>query len=98
LDNEEINAFDAMTPQETDLDIHNQKNERRDSRVAYLIHRVFSQTIEGAELLEVWKKSVLMLPADSPRSDLYSLGKHEGFNEHIRLLIRTINQVENEDV
>lgn len=98
MDKEELNAFDELMPVETDIEVVQNQEQQLNVRIAYLIHRVFSQNEEGAELLEHWKKSVMMIPADQYGNDLYRLGKHEGFNEHIRDIIRKINQVEKEDV
>lgn len=98
LDKDEIDAFDAMMPEETELDLYAQKNEDLDNKVAHLTHRVFAQTEAGRELLEIWKQSVLMIPSDQFGMEPFNLGKHEGYNEHIRGIIRIINQVEKEDV
>ena len=62
MDNEETNAFDSMMPEGTDLDLRNQVNDEWDNKVAYLTHRIFTQTDNGKELLEIWKQSVLMIP------------------------------------
>lgn len=58
------------------------------------IHRVFVQTQDGKELLDMWKDHVLMSPVHLLGSDPYQLGLAEGRKEFIRELITSIKQAE----
>lgn len=86
-------AFDPLADDKLDIERLKAKEKDINSKIDYLIHQTFVQNESGAKLLEEWKQSVLMLSGDSSGNDLYSLGKVEGFNSHIRYLLRVIKKV-----
>jgi len=59
-----------------------------------LIHKVFSQGDEGGELLEIWGKTLMMMPTANPGDDLIQIGINEGTKRFIRNIIVTIEKVE----
>lgn len=69
-----------------------QSFEKRD----YLIHKVFSQTDAGVELLEHWKEALMMSPGAEPGAGLLEIGLTEGTKTFIRNIILTIRKVEDE--
>lgn len=89
-------TFDPMTQDKLDIDKLKDKQEDINKKINHLIHQTFVQNESGAKLLEEWKQSVLMIPGDTSGTDLYSLGKVEGFNNHIRHLLRVIKKVGDE--
>ena len=62
----------------------------------YLVHQVFKQNEKGAELLEIWKKELMMRPTVIPGADQFSAGINEGGKTMIRNIITTIESVEND--
>ena len=63
---------------------------------AVLLHKVFKQSPEGAELLEKWKNDLLMIPTILPESSQFGAGLTEGGKMFIRNIIVQIQSVENE--
>ena len=63
---------------------------------AVLLHRVFKQSPEGAELLEKWKNDLLMIPSILPESSQFSAGLTEGGKMFIRNIIVQVQSVESE--
>jgi hypothetical protein len=63
----------------------------------YLIHQVFKQSAEGAELLRQWKEVLIMTPTVKPSSTQMEVGISEGQKLFIRNILLTINKVENDD-
>jgi len=59
-----------------------------------LIHRVFKQNQAGAELLEIWKKTLIAIPTVTAHSTQFQAGIAEGNKEFIRKIYLTINNVE----
>ena len=59
-----------------------------------LIHKVFSQNEEGKELLEIWGKTLMMMPTANPNDDSIQIGINEGTKRFIRNIIVTIEKVE----
>jgi len=53
-------------------------------KLDYLIHKVFSQTDEGVELLEKWKEGLMMSPGAEPGSGMLEIGLTEGTKTFIR--------------
>lgn len=66
------------------------------NKLDYLIHKVFAESPEGAELLSIWKESLVMTPTATAGADLLMIGMAEGTKTFIRNLILTIEKVENE--
>jgi len=64
------------------------------SKLDNLIHRVFKQSKAGAELLEIWKESLIMNPTVTPNSTAFQAGIAEGNKEFIRNIYLTIKNVE----
>ena len=63
---------------------------------AVLLHRVFKQSPEGAELLEKWKNDLLMIPTILPESSQFGAGLTEGGKMFIRNIIVQVQSVEQE--
>jgi len=63
----------------------------------YLIHQVFKQSAEGAELLRQWKEVLIMTATVKPNSTQMEVGISEGQKLFIRNILLTINKVENDD-
>ena len=59
-----------------------------------LIHRVFKQNQAGAELLEIWQKTLIAIPTVTAHSTQFQAGIAEGNKEFIRKIYLTINNVE----
>ena len=85
------NPFDDLgnTPEWTDED------RKAFERLDYLIHKVFAQTEQGVELLEIWREHLLMSPAFEGHENPYQIGINEGRKSIIRNIILTIRKVEN---
>ena len=63
---------------------------------AVLLHRVFKQSEEGAELLAKWKDDLLMIPSVMPHYTAMEAGLMEGAKMFIRNIIIQIESVEKE--
>lgn len=63
-------------------------------KLDYLIHKVFQQSQEGQELLQIWSAALMMTPTAQPGYDLLAIGMEEGKKEFIRRILTTIKKVE----
>jgi hypothetical protein len=63
-------------------------------KIDYLIHKLFAQTEEGRELIEIWAESILMTPSAVSTDTLLDIGLAEGQKAFIRGLILTVQKVE----
>lgn len=63
---------------------------------AVLLHKVFKQSEEGAELLAKWKDDLLMIPSVMPHYTAMEAGLMEGPKMFIRNIITQIESVEKE--
>lgn len=61
-----------------------------------LLHKVFVQNKDGAELLEKWKNDLIMIPTILPESTQFGAGLTEGGKMFVRNLITQIQSVEQE--
>lgn len=93
---EEYNAFDELGGQATPEEIQKQNAEMqaKNQKLDYLIHKVFAQTEEGKELLELWKDALIFSPGAEPGIDSIDVGMREGTKRFIRNIILTIKKVE----
>ena len=94
---EQNNPFDELIG----IDLEAAKNyldeqKRKSERIDHLIHKVFEQTPEGKELLEIWRESLIMTPTVTEGASLETHGINEGMKRFIRNIITTIRRVENE--
>lgn len=64
------------------------------SKLDNLIHRVFKQNKDGAELLSIWKEALILTPTVTPNSTQMQVGIEEGRKEFIRRIYLTIKNVE----
>lgn len=64
---------------------------------ANLLHRVFVQNEDGAELLALWRDSLIMTPTLDGESTSFSAGLNEGEKRFIRNLIVQLQSVEKND-
>lgn len=89
----ESNAFD-------ELDIQNfgmpEQETIAHQKLDYLVHKVFKQDADGAELLKVWKKALIMQPTAQAGMDSVGIGINEGMKTFIRNILLTIERVEND--
>lgn len=70
-----------------------QESDKKAQRLDYLIHKVFHQSDEGVELIEIWKQTLIMTPTASPGDDNISIGIAEGYKRFIRGILLTIKRV-----
>lgn len=94
---EESNYFDQLgfqDPEEVKKQIEQSKAEGE--KVDHLIHRVFQQSEAGQELMEMWERSLLLVPTARPGDDLLQIGINEGTKQFIRNIKLTIEKVEND--
>ena len=63
---------------------------------AVLLHKVFKQSEEGAELMAKWKDDLLMIPSVMPHYTAMEAGLMEGAKMFIRNIIIQIESVEKE--
>jgi len=61
-----------------------------------LMHRLFKQNEEGAELLAFWKEALIMSPTAQGGMDSVEIGINEGRKSFIRDILLTIERVGNE--
>jgi len=67
--------------------------EKEHDRLDFLIHAVFSQNKKGAELLEKWKESLIMVSTAEPNMDLIEVGIREGQKRFIKSILLTVKRV-----
>jgi hypothetical protein len=92
--NDPINFFDHLS---TGFDVQEamkQEQERRNEgeELDALIFSVFN-TESGQELLEKWKKALIMTPTAIAGDDLISVGINEGQKSFIRAICITVDKV-----
>lgn len=63
-------------------------------KIDHLIHKVFSESVAGSELLEIWTESLKFNPTAQPGYDLLVIGMEEGKKQFIRNLLTTIKKVQ----
>ena len=91
------NFFDRLTPTSPEDWIKGQKEqESKGKRIDYLIHQTFQQNEAGAELLAMWKESLIMAATAEGGLDSVEIGIREGQKRFIRGILLTIKRVENE--
>jgi hypothetical protein len=89
------NFFDELNPINIEESIKFQKHaEEKGKKLDYLIHKVFAQSDEGKELLEIWKESLIMSSTADEGQDMITIGINEGMKRFIRGVILTIRRVE----
>ncbi len=91
----EFNPFDELygfDPEaaEKQMEEYKAKGERLD----YLIHKVFAQNEDGAELYMLWRESLIMSPTAEEGMDMIGIGIREGTKTFIRKIGLTIKKVE----
>ena len=60
-----------------------------------LIHKVFVQNQDGAELLAKWKDQLLLIPTAEPHSTQIEVGINEGMKQFVRNIMKQCESVEN---
>jgi len=88
---DDINPFDEMQEEARAFDTQNQEQLQK---IDYLIHAVFKQSEQGAELLDIFLESLIMQPTVVPGMDQFTAGINEGEKQFIRKIIQTITTVE----
>ena len=76
--------------------VANEENARKSDHYSHLVHRVFAQTEEGRELMDIWTESLLMAPVANPNSTQIEIGIQEGMNQVTRTIINICKTVEAE--
>ena len=64
-------------------------------RLDYLIHKVFEQSADGKELIDLWKETLILTATADDGMDAVAIGIREGMKRFIRGIILTIRRVEN---
>jgi hypothetical protein len=92
------NAFDELGTGFDPTEAKKQKDEMeaKANKLDYLIHQTFSQNPAGAELLALWKDSLIMAPTASPGDEVLQIGIAEGHKSFIRGILLTVRKVEND--
>lgn len=85
------NPFEYQLEQ---IELESKKNEVLFEKLDKLIHKVFAQNQDGAELLALWKESLIMTPTVTPNSTQFQAGIAEGNKEFIRNVYLTIQKME----
>lgn len=87
------NPFDELGKQPEFSD----EDKKHFEKIDYLIHKVFAQSDEGRELLEIWQEHLLMSPTFQPSDNDLQIGYNEGVKSFIRNIILTLRKVENNE-
>lgn len=88
------NFFDNLNPVDSEIAGRQQRDlEAKRQHIDYLIHQVFHQNEKGAELLEIWKESLVMSPVVQEGCGIETAGIREGMNRMIRNIIITVKNV-----
>lgn len=96
--NDDNNFFDNLNPiDREEAEKFNKDQEEKGKHIDYLIHKVFYQSEEGQELLEIWKDSLIFSPVVVEGEGIDRAGIREGMNRMIRNIILTINRVNKGD-
>lgn len=93
---QEYNGFDNIFGLQ-DQDEVKKLNEAQNAmyeKIDHLQHKVFKQSTDGAELLELWKESLIMNPVVTPSSTSFGAGIEQGKRDFIRYILLTIKSVE----
>ena len=92
------NIFDNLGTDFDPVESERQKveMEAKANRLDYLIHQTFCQNPSGAELLAMWKESLIMAPTASPGDETLQIGIAEGHKSFIRGILLTVRKVEND--
>ena len=88
----EFNGFDELGVS------HDEPQDPLSRKLDHLIHSVFAQNDLGAELIATWQKALIMTPTVTPNSTQFQAGIEEGKKEFIRLILLTIQSVEDGNV
>ena len=93
---EEIDPFDQIVGLPDPDEVRRQLVEQQvnGEKLDNLIHQVFAQNDEGRELLEIWGRTLIMMPTANPGDDLIQIGVNEGTKRFIRNIIVTVQKVE----
>lgn len=94
----EHNFFDDLIPvsdpEEAKKTMERQAAEG--AKIDYLIHKVFAQSEEGKELLQVWRDALELTCVADQGMDMVGIGINEGQKRFIRGIILTVRRVEND--
>ena len=98
MDSPLSNAFDELGTGFDPVEAKKQKDEMESkaNKLDYLIHQTFCQNPSGAELLAMWKDSLIMAPTASPGDEMLQVGIAEGHKSFIRGILLTVRKVEND--
>lgn len=96
-DNNQSNFFDDLsgTISKEEADKLSKENQAKGEKIDYLVHKVFEQTEEGKELLDIWREALMMTLTADTGMDNISIGIAEGYKRFIRNIILTVRKVEN---
>lgn len=68
-------------------------SEIKAAKLDQLIHAVFAQNEKGAELVELWKQSLIMAATAEPGMDNIEIGIREGQKRFIKAILLTVKRV-----
>tara|TARA_R110002096_G_scaffold351159_1_gene544294 strand:- start:583 stop:870 length:288 start_codon:yes stop_codon:yes gene_type:complete len=93
---EEFNGFDAMAGMADPSEVKRMEAEQKImwDKVDELVHQVFKQNKQGADLLAHWTTALMMAPTVTASSTQMQVGIAEGKKEFIRNILLTIKRVE----
>ena len=92
---EDNNFFDdlgANINQEEALK-YQQDAESKAEKLDYLIHKIFQQSKDGKELIEIWKQSLMMVSTAEAGMDNIEIGIREGQKRFIKGILLTVKRV-----
>lgn len=92
----EYNAFDNIAGITDPADVAWQAAIDREKweKLDHLIHKAFVQNEHGAELLEMWKQALIMVPTVTESATQFQAGMREGEKTFIRNILLTIEKIE----
>jgi hypothetical protein len=77
--------------------VQDRKNEELFNKNNILLHKVFVQNKDGAELLAKWRDSLIMIPTLESESTQFGAGMNEGEKRFIRNLIASMKTAEQDN-
>ena len=93
---DDFNFFDYLDSGYDPEEARKQQEEAKaqGEKLDFLIHKVFEQTPEGKELLQMWYDALIMKPTVISGEDSKEDGIREGMNRFIRVIKLTVKRVE----
>ena len=98
LNQSDDNFFDKLGDTLSPADSLKQQQDfqAKADKLDYLIHKVFEQSEDGQQLLELWHNTLIMTPTADAGMDSIAIGINEGYKRFIRGILLTVKKVENQ--